>query len=112
MNLPNKYGYYHLSSNNTEKTLLYHGPRGQIFLYFAYDGTTKIQTRYYKERETEHILSTTSYKLISKDEFLSYYRKALGYTDEILNTRGVLINPDELDKRLSVDELGRITIKY
>lgn len=48
----------------------------------------------------------------SYNEVYDVYRRILGYSDEILGVRGILIKPDELDKRVYIDELERMYLKY
>ena len=48
---------------------------------------------------------------ISANDFYDSYRAVLSQTDEMLNTRGVLIRPDEIEERIEVSELGELSIK-
>lgn len=49
---------------------------------------------------------------ISWDEFYEQYTKALGQFDDFMGTRGVLIKPNQINRKVDVDEYGRLHLKW
>lgn len=57
-------------------------------------------------------LQKTKYESISHNDFYGEYKNILKKTDGILRVRNKLIDPEDIESRVSSDNLGRLNIKY